>query len=469
VALAQAQDRLSIEMCLITGWRLVFPPVLLGRWKKVIDIILGSVAIGALLLVEAFLALARAAFVNSHPAKLKSLQEEAVSRAELAVRIATDASRLILSLRAALTISRLFLIGLALATYAMPVYLDGQATWIAMVGLLLAIGLIMGLVEFFAETVALRDPEHWAVRLAPIVAIFEAIFAPVGWLLLRSAGWITGASGERAHPMVTEAEIMTLVDAGEEEGVIEEDEKAMIYSIFQLADTLAREVMVPRIDMLAIEDNTSLIDATEALLKTGYSRAPVYSDTVDNIIGLLYAKDLLAAWRRGGQHQPVANLCREAFFVPEAKMVDDLLAEMQAKRVHMAVVVDEYGGTAGLVTIEDVVEEIVGEIRDEYDFAEELRFQVLQEGEFLFSGGIDVDDVNQLTQARLPKETSETLGGFIYGKLGKVPAVGETVDAGGLQLTVEEISGRRISKVRARRLERSAAESIENENNNETT
>jgi CBS domain containing-hemolysin-like protein len=338
-----------------------------------------------------------------------------------------------------------------------------------MVGMLLAIGLSMGLVEVFAENLALGDPDIWAVRVAPIVAIFEAIFAPIGWVLVRSAGRITGVSSGGEHPLVTEAEIMTLVDAGEEEGVIEEDEKAMIYSIFQLADTLAREVMIPRIDMLAIEENTSLIDATEELLKTGHSRAPVFSDTVDNVVGLLYAKDLLAAWRQGGQHQTVANLCREAFFVPEAKKVDDLLAEMQAKRVHMAIVVDEYGGTAGLVTIEDVVEEIVGEIRDEYDFAEELPFQVLQEGDFLFSGGIDVDDVNQLTQAQLPKETSETLGGFIYGQLGKVPAVGETVDAGGLRLTVEEISGRRISKVRARRLERPAAKSKENEANSQTT
>jgi CBS domain containing-hemolysin-like protein len=435
----------------------------------VIDIVWGSVAIIALLFVEAFLALARAAFVNSHPAKLKSLYEEAERRVELAVRIASEASRLILSLRAALTLSRLFLIGLSLATYAAPLYLEGQATWVAMVGMLLAIGLIMGLVEFFAENLALRDPEIWAVRVAPIVAIFEAIFAPIGWVLVRSAGRITGVSSGGEHPLVTEAEIMTLVDAGEEEGVIEEDEKAMIYSIFQLADTLAREVMIPRIDMLAIEENTSLIDATEELLKTGHSRAPVFSDTVDNVVGLLYAKDLLAAWRQGGQHQTVANLCREAFFVPEAKKVDDLLAEMQAKRVHMAIVVDEYGGTAGLVTIEDVVEEIVGEIRDEYDFAEELPFQVLQEGDFLFSGGIDVDDVNQLTQAQLPKETSETLGGFIYGQLGKVPAVGETVDAGGLRLTVEEISGRRISKVRARRLERPAAKSKENEANSQTT
>jgi CBS domain containing-hemolysin-like protein len=211
--------------------------------------------------------------------------------------------------------------------------------------------------------------------------------------------------------------------------------------------------MVPRIDILAFEDTASLVEATGTLLRTGYSRAPVYSGSIDNITGLLYVKDLLAAWCEGTQNHTVASLLRKAYFVPEAKKVDDLLAEMQNMRIHMAIVVDEYGGTAGLVTIEDVVEEIVGEIQDEYDYAEEVPFQVLREGEFLFSGRIDLDDVNQITEASLPKETSETLGGFIYSQLGKVPSRGEVVEAGGLYLVVEEVSGRRIRKVRAHRIE----------------
>jgi len=252
---------------------------------------------------------------------------------------------------------------------------------------------------------------------------------------------------------VTEEEIMTLVDAGEEEGVIEEEEKAMIYSIFQLDNTLAREVMVPRIDILAFERSTTLAQATDELLRTGYSRAPVYVGSIDHVIGLVYIKDLLAAWRVGETDRVVADLLREAYFVPEAKKLDDLLAEMQARRVHMAIVVDEYGGTAGLVTIEDIVEEIVGEILDEYDYAEEMRYEEVSKGEFVFSGGIDLDDVNKIAGASLPKETSETLGGFIYSQLGKVPVPGETVEAGGLQLVVEQVAGRRIRKVRARRIE----------------
>jgi CBS domain containing-hemolysin-like protein len=170
---------------------------------------------------------------------------------------------------------------------------------------------------------------------------------------------------------------------------------------------------------------------------------------VDHIIGLAYIKDLLDGWRKGRQFEPISNFMREAYFIPEGMKLDDLLAEMQSKRVHMAVVVDEYGGTAGVVTIEDIVEEIVGEIRDEYDFAEEASYQQLKDGEFLFSGGIDLDDVNLLAGSELPKDTSETLGGFIYGHLGRVPKRGEVVEAGGLRLIVDQVAGRRIRKVRA--------------------
>jgi putative hemolysin len=419
----------------------------------VIDLLAGTIFLIGVLLLDMLFTLARCAFVNSHPARLKGLEDEGISRVSRTIHVASEAKQLILSLRAAQSLSRLIVVGLAIFTFTSPLSVSDGGYLLLIAGLLLGSGLALGLFEFLAEQIALRSPERWAIRMTPLVVILVNLLSPIVWFMLRIAGWITGVTGEYSHPIVTEEEIMTLVDAGEEEGVIEEEEKAMIYSIFQLADTLAREVMVPRIDILAFEDTTSLVEATETLLRTGYSRAPVYSGSIDNIIGLLYVKDLLAAWCEGKQKQTVASLLRKAYFVPEAKKVDDLLAEMQNMRIHMAIVVDEYGGTAGLVTIEDVVEEIVGEIQDEYDYAEELPFQVLQEGEFLFSGRIDLDDVNQITEAALPKETSETLGGFIYSQLGKVPSRGEVVEAGGLYLVVEEVSGRRIRKVRAHRID----------------
>ena len=179
---------------------------------------------------------------------------------------------------------------------------------------------------------------------------------------------------------------MTMVDAGQEDGIFEVGEREMIYSIFGLHDTLAREIMVPRIDMLALDVNTPLDVAVDALLKTGYSRVPVYDDTVDKTLGLLYAKDLLRVWRQGEQGLDLGGLLRPVHFIPEAKRVDELMAEMQAQRIHMSIVIDEYGGVAGLVTLEDIVEEILGEIQDEYDQAEEAPYQEIDEHEFVFLG-----------------------------------------------------------------------------------
>ena len=329
-----------------------------------------------------------------------------------------------------------------------------SVTLTGIAGVVIGAGLLLGLIEFAAENLALRDPEHWAIRVGVLVAVVVGVLSPLASTLLRLAGLISGAGDGPRAPLVTEEEIMTLVDAGEEGGAIEQDEKAMIYSIFQLDDTLAREVMIPRIDLLAFDESTSLIEATDSLLESGFSRAPIYRDNIDNVLGLIYVKDLLAAWRQGKQEGNVSELMRQAYFVPEAKKADDLLDEMQAMRVHMSIVVDEYGGTAGVVTIEDIVEEIIGEIRDEYDFAEEARFQEVSEGEYIFSGGIDLDDVNQIAGAGLPKETSETLGGFIYSELGRVPAPGETLEAGGMELVVDQVVRRRIRTVKARVLKR---------------
>ena len=432
---------------------------------KVIERILGISLLIAGVLLEVLVSISRAAFVNSRLSQLKSSEEGGERHAALAVKVLSEARRLILSLRIAQSIVRLMIISLAILTF-LPLneFQTGEGVGILLI-IIAVSGLAIGLIEFIAEHWASRNPEKNAIRTSLFVAVVVRIFAPLGRLLLGLARWISDPSGEHLSPIVTEEEIMTLVDAGEEEGVIEEEEKAMIYSIFQLDHTLAREVMVPRIDMMAFDQDTTLKYATDMLLRTGHSRAPVYAESIDNIVGLVYIKDLLAAWHEGDLDRKVADLLREAFFVPEAKKVDDLLAEMQTKRMHLAIVVDEYGGTAGLVTIEDIVEEIVGEIRDEYDFAEELAYEKVQEGVYIFSGGIDLDDVNQIADAQVPKDTSETLGGFIYSQLGKVPTPGEIVDAGGLHFVVEEVTGRRIRKIRAEKIENADTETEPHDDN----
>jgi len=249
---------------------------------------------------------------------------------------------------------------------------------------------------------------------------------------------------------VTEDDLKSLVDAGQEEGVFEKAERQMIYSIFELSDTLAREIMVPRIDMLALDVDTPLVQAVDAVLQAGYSRVPVYEESVDNTLGLLYAKDLLRAWRESDQMETLHRLLRPAYFVPEGKKLDELMAELRNHRIHMAIVVDEYGGVAGLVTLEDIVEEIFGEIRDEYDQSEEAPYQKLQDEGYMFLGRIALNDFNEIMGSELVSDEADSLGGYIYGCLGRVPNVGETIRQDRLLLTVEQVSARQIRKVSAR-------------------
>lgn len=408
-------------------------------------------AFALLLILDVLLAAGGSALKNSRPARLRRLIEEGMPAARLAARVGEEATRLLISARLAHGILGLATIGLGLAIFSSYAQSVGMLDWPRVVLVLVVIWSLRALLILVAENLALRNTEIWAVRLVPVLAGAVWLLSPVARMLLRLGARLSGAAGMPTPPVVTEEEIMTLVDAGEEGGVIEEEEKAMIYSIFQLGDTLAREVMVPRIDILAFKEDISLIQATDTLLETGYSRAPVYSETIDNIIGLVYVKDLLAAWRRGEEDGTVAGLLREAYFVPEAKKVQDLLAEMQSRRIQLAVVVDEYGGTAGVVTFEDIVEEIVGEVRDEYDIGEEHPYVEIAEGVYEFRGGIDLDDMNAITGSELPKEDSETLGGFIYAYLGRVPSPGDVIDTGGLHMVVEQVVGRRIRKVRATR------------------
>jgi putative hemolysin len=312
-------------------------------------------------------------------------------------------------------------------------------------GLLIVVGLSLAWLEWIATQTALRSPETWTIRSTPLIRIWMLIFYPLVILeRLLFSGPVATTSGS-----MTEDELKSLVDVGQQNGVLEQEERKMIYSIFKLADTLAREIMIPRIDITALDVQTPYDQAVDNLLKSGYSRVPVYKETIDKVLGVLYTKDLLRVWRQNDQVKSLRDLLRPAYFIPEAKKVDQLLADMQAQRVHMAVVVDEYGGVAGLVTLEDIVEEIVGEIQDEFDQAEELPYQEIGEGEYLFQGRIGLDDFNEIMDSNLPSDEAETLGGFIYNQFGRVPANGETIRVGNLLLTVTQVSGRRIRKVRA--------------------
>lgn len=389
----------------------------------------------------------RSALLNASLARLLSLKEEMELRVNRTVNLLHAPQEWLAAGNLVQLFARLVGAGLLLALW-LPETWTVSTVLIELGTLLLAVMIVFWL-EWLLEITVTRHPETWAMRLAPYVRTLTVTLSPL--LMLPLA--VGRRRGEVQEPVstVTEEELKSMVDAGHEGGVLEGDERQMIFSIFELGDTLAREIMLPRIYITALDVSTPLSEAVDALIKSGHSRVPVYEESVDSILGILYAKDLLRVWRQGEQAVSLKDLLRPAIFIPEAKKVDELLAEMQTGHVHMAMVVDEYGGIAGLVTLEDIFEEIVGEIQDEYDQTEELPYTQVGEGEFVFQGRVDLRDFNEVMGSQLPTEEAETLGGYIYGQVGRVPASGESLQIGDIQLTIEQVTGRRIRKVRAKK------------------
>lgn len=281
------------------------------------------------------------------------------------------------------------------------------------------------------------------VPMRALITFLSPVVKGIIWLSKTLAAIFGSAALVNIY---TQEEIMTMLDASEKEGAIENVEKEMIYSVLEFNDTVAREVMVPRIDIVAVETDTPIHEALQVFIKSGHSRIPVYEGTIDNIKGLLYAKDLLNLWHSGEQ-KPIRDIMRKAWFVPESKRCDVLLKELKLSKIHMAVVVDEYGGTAGLLTIEDLLEEIVGDILDEYDVDEEADYVQKGPNEYVVDASMNLDDFNELLEVELSTEDSDTLGGFIFSQLGRVPEAKETIDLPTMKLRVESIEGRRIRKV----------------------
>ena len=413
-----------------------------------------------LMLINSFFAMGRSALINVRKARLRQLVEEGVKSARAAEHLAEDASRLLATTQLGMMLTSFFG-GAVVAVVSAPPLADMLRPWLGGASYTIAFALVVFVAamamllfgELVPQTIALQYSERLALLLARPLAVISVLAMPLVHLMVwlsNSVSRLFGAHTWGDLPLVTEEEIKTLVDAGEEEGVIQEDEKEMIYSIFELGDTLAREVMVPRIDVVALDVTTPMLEALDLIRESGYSRIPAYVETIDNVEGVLYAKDLLPYLREGRTDVPLKSILRKAYFIPETKRASDLLPDLQQRRVHMAIVVDEYGGVAGLVTIEDLLEEIVGEIQDEYDFEEPV-FELVNEHEYIFDARMDLDDLNRLMDVELPTEDNDTLGGFIYTELGRVPVVGNQVTFDDLEFTVESVAGRRIKKVRVRR------------------
>jgi putative hemolysin len=303
--------------------------------------------------------------------------------------------------------------------------------------------------ESAPKTWAVLDPERVALAAARPVRALAAI-APLRWIargLIGLTNVLLPGKGLKHGPFVSsEEELLAVAEIGVEEGVIEEGERALIESIIEFGDTIVREVMVPRPDMVTVSAKFRVADVMEVFLLNGYSRLPVCGDGLDDVVGLAYAKDLMGAERDGKQDVQVGGLIRSARFVPETKRVPEMLREMQHDKFHMAIVVDEYGGTAGLVTLEDLIEELVGEIADEFDLDDPI-VEPLSAGGIRVNARMPLDEVNDLLGARLPEGDWDTVGGLVYDRIGHVPVENEWVDVPGWRLTAQRIQGRRIGRV----------------------
>jgi putative hemolysin len=287
--------------------------------------------------------------------------------------------------------------------------------------------------------------------VAPVILALYA-FSPLRWItrgLIRVSNALLPGKGIKQGPYTSDELILAMADTAAEEEVIEHQERRLIHSVIDFGDTVIRDVMVPRPDMVAVESRAKIGDVIDIAIAAGYSRIPAYGLGIDDVLGLIYVKDLLRAEREGRADDEVAGLLRTAPFVPESKRVASLLSEMQASKQHMAIVIDEYGGTAGLVTLEDVIEELVGEITDEYD-TEAPDAEQLADGTLVVNARMPLDEVNSLIGGddELPEGDWDTVGGIIYALLGHVPVEGEQSEAGHYLLTAERVQGRRIGRVR---------------------
>jgi magnesium and cobalt exporter, CNNM family len=323
--------------------------------------------------------------------------------------------------------------------------------WFGTLGVLAAIVFEVVVIFVFAEALpknwAVQNLERSALSAAPVVSAVIR-FPPIRFV---SSGLIGLANllgpGAKRRTEVSESELLAMADVALEEEVIETDERRLIHSIIEFGDTIVREVMVPRPDMCTVEAQRTVSETLGISMSAGYSRLPVYSENIDDVLGIAYTKDLVHAEREGKSDKHVSDFARTAHFVPETKRVSQLMREMQELKYHMAIVVDEYGGTAGLVTLEDLIEELVGEIVDEYD-VEEPPVEELGGGALSVSARLDVDELGELTRAELPDGDWDTVGGLLYNLLGRVPNEGESVEAGGLRLEAQKVQGNRIGRVK---------------------
>ena len=416
-----------------------------------------------LILLNGFFVATEIAFVTVRRSRIDQLAEEGDRRAQRAQGLLRDPGRFLAVIQVAIT----FLGALASAVAAVEIvqlivvplasieFIGASAPAVAILVVTLAVAFVQIVFgELIPKGFALANPDRMALLSAAPITLFSRAVSPLVAVLVFVTKLISKPFGidPTRSPELSSAEIRLIVEQGSQQGVIEAEEEQMIGAVMSLGESKLHEVMVPRIDIAAIDTSATFDEAVEVVLKEGHSRTPLYEGSIDHVVGILYAKDLLRIIAARGPRPRLVDIMRPALFAPESQSVDDLLHELQRRKVHMAIVLDEYGGTAGLVTIEDLIEEIVGEIQDEFDEEEPMRVEVAR-GEVLLDGRAGIDQLTELIDPPLDLEDDEeydTVGGFVYHRIGRVPVVGDAVEVAPFSIAVIKVSGRRVGKVRVR-------------------
>jgi putative hemolysin len=419
--------------------------------------------LAVLTLLEGFFVAAEIALVSIRRSRVEQLVEEGRPGARRVQKLLADPGRFLAVSQLGLTVIGFLASAFAAVSLAQQLarVLEGAgmdastADGLSLVVITVVLALFtIVFAELVPKTLALAHPERFALTLAPPVDVLGRILAPLVALLPRITRAVTGLLGVEINTeaQITAEELRLIVERGGEQGILEAEEEQMINAVIELGGRRIHEVMVPRIAIVALPASSTFDDTVDRIIEEGHSRVPVYESSVDEVIGILYAKDLLPFLKSTAAGEPdLRGLLRAPVFVPESMSIDDLLHEFQRRKVHIAIVLDEYGGTAGLVTIEDLLEEIVGEIQDEYDEEEPLVEQ-LDDNRARVDGRASVEDLLDIWDIKVPLEDEDeydTVGGLVYHRIGGVPKPGDEIRVDGLRLTVETTDGRRVGKVLA--------------------
>lgn len=402
------------------------------------------IPVGGLIVLGTLLALTESSITRITRVRAWALKEEGRGNAELLERMAADPPRTLNAIYLAVMVVQN---GSAILVAIIAEEFGSVALTLTSVGFTL---LYFVVVEAMAKTFGVLHTDRVALALAPFAyAVARALDLPTK-ALIGLANLILPGKGLRQGPFVSEEEIRQMASAGSEEGSIEEEEEELIHSVFEFGDTVVREVMRARPDVVAIPDTSTLRDVQETVLREGFSRLPVFHGSLDDVVGIVFAKDVLKAVYQGLEGEDLIALLRPARFVPESKKAADLLREMQARKFHFAVVLDEHGSVVGIVTLEDLLEELVGEITDEYD-PDEVPILAVGSDEWLVTGRAPISEVAEELEAELPEDEWDTIAGFVLDLLGEIPKPGESTTWRDLTFTVLAVDRRRIDRIRIRR------------------